>query len=42
MNRIKTVAVMGVVKKLGVPTPYNEFTLHLIHAPEDKNAGKIQ
>lgn len=35
-------AVVRFGKKLGVPTPYNEFTLHLIHALEDKNAGKIQ
>lgn len=42
MNRIKTVAVVRLGKKLWVSTPYNEFTLHLIHALEDKNAGKIQ
>lgn len=35
-------AVVRLGKKMGVPTPYNEFTLHLIHALEDKNAGKIQ
>ncbi len=35
-------AMVRLGQKLGVPTPYNEFALHLIHALEDKNAGKIQ
>lgn len=34
-------AMVRLGQKYGVPTPYNEFTLHLIKALEDKNDGKI-
>ncbi|MEE0955402.1 MAG: ketopantoate reductase family protein [Eubacterium sp.] len=28
-------------RELGIPTPYNEFMLHMIHAIEEKNDGKF-
>ena len=28
-------------KELGIPTPYNEFTYHMIKALEEKNDGKF-
>lgn len=34
-----TVVRMG--KELGIPTPYNEFTYHVIKALEEKNDGKF-
>ena len=32
-------ALVRMGKELGVPTPYNEFTYHMIKAVEEKNAG---
>ena len=32
-------ALVRMGKELGVPTPYNEFTYHMIKALEEKNAG---
>lgn len=34
-------AVVRMGQALGIPTPYNEFTLHMIHALEEKNDGKF-
>lgn len=34
-------AVVRMGHALGIPTPYNEFTLHMIHALEEKNDGKF-
>lgn len=34
-------AMMRMGAKLGIPTPYNEVTWHVIKALEDKNDGKI-
>ena len=32
-------ALMAMGKELGIPTPYNEYTYHLIKALEEKNDG---
>ena len=32
-------ALMRMGKELGIPTPYNEFTYHMIKALEEKNDG---
>lgn len=32
-------AIVRMGKELGIPTPYNEFTLHIIKALEEKNDG---
>ena len=29
-------------KELGIPTPYNEFTYHMIKALEEKNDGLFE
>ena len=34
-------ALMRMGKELGIPTPYNEYTYHMIKALEEKNAGKF-
>lgn len=34
-------ALMRMGKELGIPTPYNEFTYHMIKALEEKNDGKF-
>lgn len=34
-------AVIRMGKELGIPTPYNEFTYHMIKALEEKNDGKF-
>lgn len=34
-------AVIKMGKELGIPTPYNEYTYHLIKALEEKNDGKF-
>lgn len=28
-------------RELGIPTPYNEYTYHMIKALEEKNDGKF-
>ena len=35
-------ALVRMGKKLGVPTPYNEYTYHMIKALEEKNDGKFE
>lgn len=35
-------AVVRMGEELGIPTPYNEFTWHMIHALEEKNDGKFE
>ena len=32
-------ALMKMGKELGIPTPYNEYTYHIIKALEEKNDG---
>ena len=32
-------ALMRMGKELGIPTPYNEYTYHMIKAMEEKNDG---
>ena len=32
-------ALMAMGKELGIPTPYNEYTYHIIKALEEKNDG---
>lgn len=34
-------ALMRMGKELGIPTPYNEYTYHMIKAMEEKNDGKF-
>lgn len=34
-------ALMRMGKELGIPTPYNEYTYHIIKAMEEKNDGKF-
>ena len=34
-------ALMRMGKELGIPTPYNEYTYHIIKAIEEKNDGKF-
>lgn len=34
-------AIIRMGKELGIPTPYNEFTYHMIKALEEKNDGKF-
>ena len=34
-------ALMRMGKELGIPTPYNEYTYHMIKALEEKNDGKF-
>lgn len=34
-------AIVRMGKELGIPTPYNEFTYHMIKALEEKNDGKF-
>ena len=34
-------ALMRMGKELGIPTPYNDFTYHIIKAMEEKNDGKF-
>ena len=34
-------ALMRIGKELGIPTPYNEYTYHIIKALEEKNDGKF-
>ena len=34
-------ALMRMGKELGIPTPYNEFTYHMIKALEEKNDGRF-
>ena len=34
-------ALIRMGKELGIPTPYNEFTYHMIKALEEKNAGRF-
>ena len=34
-------ALMRMGKELGIPTPYNEYTYHIIKALEEKNDGKF-
>ncbi len=34
-------ALMRMGEELGIPTPYNEYTYHMIKAFEEKNAGKF-
>ncbi len=35
-------AVVRLGKEHGIPTPYNEFALHMIHALEEKNDGRFE
>ena len=35
-------ALVRMGRELGIPTPYNEFTFHVIKALEEKNSGKIR
>lgn len=35
-------AIVRMGREHGIPTPYNEFTLHMIHAMEEKNDGKFE
>ena len=32
---------MRMGRELGIPTPYNEYTYHMIKALEEKNDGKF-
>ena len=34
-------ALVRMGKELGIPTPYNEYTYHMIKALEEKNDGKF-
>ena len=34
-------ALMRMGKELGIATPYNEYTYHMIKALEEKNDGKF-
>lgn len=34
-------ALIRMGKELGIPTPYNEYTYHMIKALEEKNDGKF-
>ena len=34
-------ALIRMGKELGIPTPYNEYTYHIIKAMEEKNDGKF-
>lgn len=34
-------ALIRMGKELGIPTPYNEYTYHIIKAIEEKNDGKF-
>lgn len=34
---VQLITAMG--KELGIPTPYNEYTYHMIKALEEKNEG---
>ena len=34
-------ALMRMGQELGIPTPYNEYTYHMIKALEEKNDGKF-
>ena len=34
-------AIVRMGRELGIPTPYNEFMLHMIHAIEEKNDGNF-
>lgn len=34
-------AIVRMGKELGIPTPYNEFTFHMLKALEEKNDGKF-
>ena len=34
-------ALMRMGKELGIPTPYNEYTYHMIKAIEEKNDGRF-
>ena len=34
-------ALMRMGKELGIPTPYNEYTYHIIKGLEEKNDGKF-
>ena len=38
---LKYGALMRMGKELGIPTPYNEYTYHMIKALEEKNDGKF-
>lgn len=39
--KINSVAIVKMGRELGVATPYNEFTYHMIKAIEEKNDGKF-
>ena len=34
-------ALVRMGRELGIPTPYNEYTYHIIKAIEEKNDGKF-
>ena len=34
-------ALMKMGQELGIPTPYNEYTYHIIKALEEKNDGRF-
>ena len=34
-------ALIRMGKELGIPTPYNEYTYHMIKAIEEKNDGRF-
>ncbi|MFQ9880950.1 MAG: ketopantoate reductase C-terminal domain-containing protein [Ruminococcus sp.] len=34
-------ALVRMGRELGIPTPYNEYTYHMIKALEEKNDGKF-
>ena len=34
-------ALMRMGKELGIPTPYNDYTYHMIKALEEKNDGRF-
>lgn len=38
---LKYGALMRMGKELGIPTPYNEYTYHMIKALEEKNDGRF-
>ena len=33
--------IFNMGKELGIPTPYNEYTYHIIKAMEERNDGKF-
>ena len=39
INDMFSGALMRMGKELGIPTPYNEYTYHIIKAIEEKNDG---